>query len=185
MLAYIVLIFMIIIKIEVFISVDYIMYNQLILFFCLMNSQATGTLNEILNSIQYIKFDLKFMDYVFYARDYVNSRVWSHQQRDLTVFYLDSGSTFANYVNFVIVVLALAAAYLLLSALAGQSKVPFLQAASELGIRLVGNIKLYFTVFLLSLHFVCLSLVSESLHVVSSASSRSDLVSKVSVCANR
>ena len=118
MLAYLTLIFMIIVKIEIFVSIDYILYNQLILFFCLMNSQATGNLNEILNSIQYAKFDLKFMDYVFYSRNSVNNYFWTSQQRDLSIFNFDSGSTFANYINLAFIILIM----IIISALASMLK---------------------------------------------------------------
>ena len=114
---YILMIFMIFLKIEIFISIDYILYNQLILFFWLMNSQATGVLNEVLNSIQYIKFDLKFLDYIFNSRNFVNRSFLSNQQRNLTNFHLYSGSTFANFINLLFVEILMIMLYLIFSVL--------------------------------------------------------------------
>ena len=180
MLAYLALIFMIIIKIEIFVSIDYILYNQLILFFCLMNNRATGNLNEILNSIQYTKFDLKFMDYVFYSRNSVNNYFWTSQQRDLSIFNFDSGSTFANYINLAFIILIMIIISALASMLKDYKRILFLSVIWELWLKIFGNIKVYFIIFLMSLHYVWLNLISELLYIISSASNHSNFLDEVS-----
>ena len=76
--------------------------NQIWLFALLMRNQLSTNLINFLSVLQWTKLDLKFLDVVLNLRQIVDSKFYDAQFTDLRNLNLSSGSTFANYINLIV-----------------------------------------------------------------------------------
>ena len=97
-------------------EVNYIVFhsNQICLLLCLFQTLTSNKLLEFLSVLQLVKLDLKILDDLFYLRTPVNSIFYQAQFTSLSSIWFESGATFANFINLLVVMIfVLIAVYLL------------------------------------------------------------------------
>lgn len=74
-----------------------VLVNQTLLLGCMLSSSLSSDMLDFLAVLQLTKMDLKFLDFVFRSRPFVNSLFDDDQFADLTQFGFESSSTAVNY----------------------------------------------------------------------------------------
>ena len=76
--------------------------NQIMMISWLISSSVSSDMIHFLSILQIIKMDLKFLDILFHARDKINSQFYKIQLFQMRYINFESGSTFANFINYFI-----------------------------------------------------------------------------------
>ena len=76
--------------------------NQIWLFALLMRNQLSANLINFLSVLQWTKLDFKVLDVILNLRHIVDSKFYDAQFTDLRSLNFSSGSTFANYINLIV-----------------------------------------------------------------------------------
>ena len=134
--------------------------NQSLLILCLFESAVSTNFLNFMSILQLSKLDFKFLDLIFYARNFVNSSFYDIQYVNMKILSFASGSTFANFINLLFVLIVL----LLIFAVFKIIKKPDVDSEITSWInRLIkfANFSLFVSIFKLSSWFIMMNWLSE------------------------
>ena len=77
--------------------------NQTMLILLLISDAQSSNLTNFMSALQLVKLDLKFLDNILNLRSAINSMFYKEQYTNIQSLNFESGSTFANYSNALLV----------------------------------------------------------------------------------
>ena len=150
--------------------------NQSLLILCLFESSVSNNFLNFMSILQLSKLDFKFLDLIFYTRNFVNSSFYDIQYVNMKIFSIASGSTFANFINLLFVLIVL----LLIFAVFKIIKKPDVDSEITSWInRLIKivNFSLFVSIFKLSSWFIVMNWLSELFNQFVLDSRKGDILS--------
>ena len=141
-----------------------------------MNKSVSTNLTKFLTILQFFKFDWKFFNLIFNLRISINSIFYDVQYTDMSKLNFSSGSTFANYINLMVLFVIVGLIILLLKLFKRLSSKDDIHNAIVY-LNKVVNVSIFISILKLAIGFIFLNWFSELMNQITLSSSEGDVFS--------